>query len=332
MTNNTFLTTDAAPPDAAQLHLLEGISFQPIFIIGPHRSGTTVLHHLLQETGSFNVVTAYHILNYGEIMTNHLNEREVEAKQALNQRFAALGLANRIVDDAPVSADHSEEYGFVLDETAWEARANPANIHRLVELCRKIQFTAPADRPILLKNPWDFSLFMFLRQQFAQARFVFIHRHPVAVINSQLKFLRALIQERNPYMALLSPGYARRFERPLRKRLVQGIITTSRLNIAVRNRTRAFVRAVDYYLTNIAQLPPEVYLEVTYEALCADPTGVVNGITSFLQRPGGHPINPQAVKPRPLKLARDVQRYQPAILAKTTQYRQRFHFPDTPPA
>lgn len=328
--NNTLAIRVDAQADAAHLHRLEGIVFQPVFIIGPHRSGTTVLHHLLQETGSFNVVTAYHILNYGEIVTNHLNGREAEAKQALNQRFADLGLANRIVDDAPVSADHSEEYGFVLDETAWEARVGPNNIHRLVELCRKIQFIAPADRPLLLKNPWDFSLFMFLRDSFPQARFVFIHRHPVAVISSQLKFLRALIAERNPYMALLSPGYARRFERPLRQRLIQGIIATSRLNIAVRNRTRAFVRAADYYLTHIAQLPPTVYTEVTYEALCADPVGVVNGITRFLERPAGHPINPQAVKPRPLKLAPDVQRYQRSILAKTAAYRQRLRFPDSP--
>lgn len=317
-------------PDEKYLHLLEGVEFRPIFIIGPHRSGTTVLHHILQETNCFNVVTTYHILSYGEILTNSIEGREAEAKAALVQRFAGLGLANRIVDDSPVSPDHSEEYGFVIDDTAWQARINANNVHRLIELCRKIQYTAHNDKPILLKNPWDFSLFMYLHEAFPQARFIFIHRHPLAVINSQLKFLRHLIAKPNPYMAMLSPGYARRFERPLRQRLAQTILETSWLNIAVRNRTRAFVKAADYYLDNISQLPPAIYTETSYEALCADPLAGIHQVMTFLNLTPEHPVSPGSIRTRPLNLETDIQRYRQPILHRTRRYRQRFQYAESP--
>lgn len=318
--------------DAKYLPLLEGIEFQPIFIIGPHRSGTTVLHHMLQETNCFNVVTTYHIVSYGEILANAVEGRESEAKAALSQRFSAMGLANRIVDDVRVSPDHSEEYGFVIDDTAWQARVNPENVHRLIELCRKIQYTAGNNKPILLKNPWDFSLFMYLREVFPQARFVFIHRHPLAVINSQLKFLRHLIARPNPYMAMLSPGYARRFEKPrsMRQRLAQAILETSRLNIAVRMRTRTFMKAANYYLDNIDGLAAESYTQTKYEALCADPVAGIHQIMTFLNLTPEHTIGADSVHTRPLNLERDVKRYQRQILQRTSRYRERFAYEEIP--
>lgn len=318
--------------DTKYLHLLEGVEFRPVFIIGPHRSGTTVLHHILQASNCFNVVTTYHILNYGEILTNAIEGRESAAKAALTERFAAMGLANRIVDDSPVSPDHSEEYGFIIDDTAWQGRVNPTNVHRLIELCRKIQYTAHNDKPILLKNPWDFSLFMYLREVFPQAHFLFIHRHPLAVINSQLKFLRHLIAEPNPYMAMLSPGYARRFEsgRPLRQRLAQAILETSRLNIAVRMRTRAFMKAANYYLDNIGQLPAETYIQTKYEMLCADPVDSIHQIMTFLNLTPEHPIGASGIHTRPLNLERDVRRYQRQILERTHHYRERFDYEQIP--
>ena len=77
--------------DAPYLELLAGVDFRPIFIVGDHRSGTTLLYKTLVATGCFNFVKAYHIIKYDEILSNHVNQREEQAIQSLEQHFKALG-------------------------------------------------------------------------------------------------------------------------------------------------------------------------------------------------------------------------------------------------
>src|SRR5277367_4991891 len=133
-------------PDDSFLHLLKDVAFRPVFIIGDHRSGTTLLYRILAETGSFAVFTAYHVVNYNEILANHCAGREQEATEALSARFTALGLSNRIIDSVPVGPDAPEEYGFVLDDSR-RPRVQPSNRDRMVEICRKLRVTS-GDKPL----------------------------------------------------------------------------------------------------------------------------------------------------------------------------------------
>src|ERR1700744_2718845 len=154
------------------LHLLKDVTFRPVFIIGDHRSGTTLLYKILSETGSFNVLTAYHVVHYNEILANHCAGREQESKQALAARFNALGLSNRILDSVPVSPDAPEEYGFVLDDSR-RPREQPSNKDRMVEICRNLHVTGSKDKLLLLKNPWDVLSFPYLKSCFPDARMIF---------------------------------------------------------------------------------------------------------------------------------------------------------------
>jgi hypothetical protein len=45
--------------DSLYLGVLKNISFQPVFIMGDHRSGTTLLYQMLDAAQCFNVVRAY---------------------------------------------------------------------------------------------------------------------------------------------------------------------------------------------------------------------------------------------------------------------------------
>lgn len=63
--------------DRQYLNLLENINFRPIFIMGDHRSGTTLLHKTLVATECFNFVRAYHVIKYDELLSNHVNRTEV---------------------------------------------------------------------------------------------------------------------------------------------------------------------------------------------------------------------------------------------------------------
>ncbi|MBE3121464.1 MAG: hypothetical protein IMZ43_08250 [Thermoplasmata archaeon] len=47
-------------PDNEFIQELQQVTFQPVFIVGLHRSGTSIPYKTLTETGNFNPVTAYH--------------------------------------------------------------------------------------------------------------------------------------------------------------------------------------------------------------------------------------------------------------------------------
>ena len=56
-----------------------------------HRSGTSILYKMLTETGNFNPVTAYHLINYNELLFNHHQNKEEQAKQELTESLKKKG-------------------------------------------------------------------------------------------------------------------------------------------------------------------------------------------------------------------------------------------------
>ncbi|MBU1941907.1 MAG: sulfotransferase, partial [Candidatus Thermoplasmatota archaeon] len=66
------LTKTSGNPDAQYTTKYENLSFAPVFIMGIQRSGTSILYKILSETQSFNIITAYHLIKYPELI--HLHE------------------------------------------------------------------------------------------------------------------------------------------------------------------------------------------------------------------------------------------------------------------
>ncbi|WP_410969796.1 hypothetical protein, partial [Salmonella sp. SAL4450] len=77
---------------------LEGLSFHPVFIMGDHRSGTTMLYQWLAATEAFTVVTAYHVIRYDQILSDHFNGRTDSSRRELAELFDRQGLTDRIID------------------------------------------------------------------------------------------------------------------------------------------------------------------------------------------------------------------------------------------
>lgn len=99
------MSVPAVPRDQPYLHLLHDVAFRPVFIIGEHRSGTTILYKLLAATGLFNYVTYYHITHSNELLHNRICQQEAAAKEALQARFATLNLEDRGFDQIRVTPD-----------------------------------------------------------------------------------------------------------------------------------------------------------------------------------------------------------------------------------
>jgi hypothetical protein len=255
------------------------VDFDPVFIIGDHRSGTTVLYQALARTGAFTVVTAYHVIRDRDIVPNYMAGREDEARRELADELARRGLTDRIIDGTRVTPDLPEEYGFVIDK-APRPRLRPSTLPALLDLCARLRLTG-GDRPVLLKNPWDVLNFEFVKQSLPRARLIFVHRHPLAVMSSQLAATRSLLAARNEYVAMLSPWYRRLFDQPLRLRLARAM--SGRLGPRVVS--RHVKKATRYYVDHIDAMPAADYVEVRYEDLCAAPAATIARVLEFLRLP-----------------------------------------------
>ena len=271
-------------PDNEYLQLLEGIHLQPVFIMGAARSGTTVLYHLLAETGCFNYVNVYHILKEHELLKNRVQKAEAKARNEIDALFEAAGLRTRLMDHVPVGTDMPEEYGFFLHRRTGPLWLTEKNLPLFIEFCKKVQFLSEPGRPLLLKNPLDYSKFLTLLAAFPNARFIFIHRHPVHVINSQLKAMQNNWKEGNSYLALLSPRLKRGYRnKPVRAFMRMVLSSAMPVHPMLQILIRQAHKTERGVLRSLASLPEKTYVSLRYEDFCLKPEATMQKIFQFLE-------------------------------------------------
>jgi protein-tyrosine phosphatase len=271
-----------AQPDAPYLPKLEGVTFRPVFIMGLHRSGTTLLHRLLAETGRFNYVSAYHVLRYERMLDDFFNGRVDSGHQELSDLFRSLGLTTRIIDETPAVPEAPIEYGFlIMRQTNARPRITEKTLDVFKEMGRKLQVAGGLSKPLLLKNPWDEIYFLDIKRWFPDARFVFIHRHPLATLNSQTRAMRSLFAAKNEFSSLITPWYRDMWDRPLQRSAAQALAKPPFL-LWEKLMTWQSVRMLQYYLKHFRELPAGDCISLRYEDLCREPDSHMKRITDFL--------------------------------------------------
>ncbi len=307
-------------PDEAHLHLLDQVDFSPIFIMGDHRSGTTALYQILVETGCFNYVNAYHIIKYDEILDNYINGNQEETYQALETLFKSLEISDRVFDKVKPTPDLPEEYGFILKNSGYESYLNPENLLLFKELCQKIQFTSYPQKPLLLKNPWCFPHFMYIKSVFPEAKFIFIHRHPIPVMNSKLKAVRLMLSVHSSYTELISKRYQEIFNNPIRRSLFR-VLYSSFLGLGLDRVIQQSILSTTYFLDHIQSLPTTDYISIRYEDLCQNPESTILEILAFLKLETKTSLNyEELIQTRPLNLLPEVQNSYDKICSKLKPY------------
>jgi Sulfotransferase family len=268
-------------PDRAHLGRLDNVRFRPVFIMGSARSGTSILYRLLAMTGRFNYVTAYHLIEHDTLLAHHVDGATEAAKERLAGRFRDLGITGTRFDWVEVSPDFPEEYGFRLGP---RQQLNPRTLPRFLELCRKVQVVSGADRPLLLKNPWDSRRFLYIKAVLPDSRFIFIHRNPADVVASLLDGMRSLLRARNAYHALLAENYDRLMDNPVRRALARALFS-SRFGMGTRVVGWQVSRTARYFVDHVRDLADGDHVSVRYEDLCRQPGAVIHHILAFLGLP-----------------------------------------------
>lgn len=308
--------------DSRYLAQLANVPFRPVFIVGDHRSGTTLLHRLLAETGCFNFVSAYHVIRYPEILSNHVEGKEEEARRQVMNDFLALGVKDRIIDNVPVTPELPVEYGFILSaETGMRRpRITQKTLPIFLELCRKIQVISDPAKPLLLKNPWDVLNFAEIKARFPDARFVFIHRHPFFILTSQLRAIRSMLASKNHFAAMIAPWYAQLFDQPVRL-FAARLLDSPPFRIWERLLGIHAVRVAEYFLSNIGALPRTDYVSLKYEDLCRRPDETMDGILRFAGVSPPRPVSYRdLIEPRPPKVLDEIRRLYLRIRPKLQPY------------
>lgn len=311
-------------PDAPYLKQVQDVAFRPIFILGRARSGTTILHQLLAQSANFNYLSVYHVVHHREILANHLTGRADAVRAEMAAAFKAMRLEDREIDHMGVTPDTAEEYGFILHSAHYPATfnytgprfirpfkrfmVNDYNRDLFLNLARKVQYTSDPAKPILFKNPADYLNFPYLHQLIPHAKFVFIHRHPVHVMNSQIKTFREVTARRNAYYALIDPTYAALHDKPLRLYAAR-LFADSQSSFKRIALARNAHQILSHYIQNIGAFDPSCYIAIRYEDLMADPTAVTGRIFNFLGITPQAPLTFDLIKPRNVKLLPELQKH-----------------------
>lgn len=283
----------ARPADERYLRDLTAMPRQLVFIMGCHRSGTSMLYHLLAYTGACEYISAYDIIKYDELIHNRVEGREASVKAKLDEAIRVE--KNRGVDNLPVGVDYPEEYRFLLapnvprwflsirkrvEQLSFAPHLTPETRDRFLEICRKKQFLGGNDKPLVLKNPNDFYFnFAEIHRMFPQAKMIFIHRHPLAILNSYVAGFGGIVETKNVYAALIDPGYGDLVRSPIRRKLFQKAFRGEQLPRFV---VSGLVRSYEYYLENVQLLPQDSFLTLNYEDLCRDPERDLSRIGKWL--------------------------------------------------
>jgi hypothetical protein len=313
-------------PDLQYLEKLNNITTQPIFILGLHRSGTSILYKVLTATGAFNPVTAYHIMRYDQLMKNHIENTEETEKNNLTESFKKEGLDDRKVDSLKLSADFEEEYGFLLGQYTQNMVINRKTVALFEEMCKKIQFIAENNKPILLKNPFDFTKFLYIKQVFPHAKFIFTHRHPLPTVSSNLKAIRSVFEDKNPYTAALSNIYDMFYSNPIMLPFLRYMYSTVP-EIGVFLITRFCSASVKFFLRNIGKIPETDYTTVGYEEFCRSPRKIIDNIMKTFSLKMVNDIDVASyISPREAPIDIKVRKMRRHIYSSMKNYSDRFHY------
>src|SRR3972149_7258902 len=153
---------------------------KPIFIIGPHRSGTTILQQVLSLHSAMATPRTY---------SDMFDLFPILAKKYLH--YLIRGRAYRRIDRIVAGFDSPQEaHGLILRYfMKQQVVYNPTTPEDIRNYMRKLLYLERKTR-FLWKVPYLTILLPEVVSLFPDARFIYLHRAPIACVNSKLKFIQ----------------------------------------------------------------------------------------------------------------------------------------------
>ncbi|KAK9811461.1 hypothetical protein WJX72_004279 [[Myrmecia] bisecta] len=275
--------------DASLLPQLKGIHFQPVFISGVHRSGTSFLYKALSDVLPVAYLRMFDIVNYNRLLAAYKAGTIAEEAAAIDAYLAAVGLKSRLIDSVEASHAAAEEHGFVL--MAHSRRGTnylcTANSQLFSEMCAKLVVVqACPSGVVLMKNPFDHGREAEIARLYPNAKFIHIQRDLAACLSSFISIMDVMwpqVGGIDPWIYSLLSGCQYIFAVFILLDLIVGhqrtMYQVARNLVAT---TLAIKASAARAFTEIRAREPHRVHDLTYEQLMVDPEGEVGRIAAFL--------------------------------------------------
>ncbi|MEO6866394.1 MAG: sulfotransferase [Gaiellales bacterium] len=236
----------------------------PIFILGAPRSGTTLLYQLLVEGLEVGWLANAHAA--APSRAAEIEQHEQPRAKRRSSDFASTHGAT----SEPWGPSEAGEYWYrFFPRTPHELSAADATPVRIAELRAAVRaFANACAAPVVFKNVFNSLRIPVLARALPEARFLLIERDEQANARSLLAG-RAKRGDLNTWWSARPAGADALADASPAQQVVWQV---RRMN-AVAHR-------------ELAELPPEASLTISYEELCADPRGVVTRVQAWLVASG----------------------------------------------
>lgn len=311
--------------DKELLHTLKDTPVNPIFIMGLHRSGTTFLYDSIARCFPVAELSLYNLFYYDGLLRNHKDSSHDACRSLLNKIFRGLHITDRKLDRVWVDDRMVEEYGWLLRNKSYHMSIHETNKDYFAEICKKLLYVNPDSNSVLLKNPWDTGNAEQIKRWFPNAKFIYITREPIAIINSQINAAKTLITGDQPFQTMLvdqfkMPGGRRTREVCYRAWAIARKMKSHIPDQVIFNTFRPFVThavksdLVGYY-NDINNLPDDSVYCLTYDSFNSDPAGKLSEIQRFIDLEFTE--SPDLISPNPRKAFNSaLSKHEPKLMSQ----------------
>jgi hypothetical protein len=196
---------------------------------------------------------------------------------------------------------------------------NQKNFEQFHFICEVIQRTHPHQRPLLLKNPWDFANGHNIKRWIPSAKFVYIHRDPVDSINSLWLFAKRVILQPWPYLAMLSKRYERFARSKIQIGALQAVVKwCPQWFVAVL--IHHTIRQCTRYMQTVELIPESERVSITYPQLCDSPDETIGQVLDRLGLAGSEVDYQAMVSPRNVTIDSVVAKQKARIHRRLAKY------------
>jgi hypothetical protein len=182
-----------------------------------------------------------------------------------------------------------------------------------VRFCQKVQYVSDPSVPLVLKSCPDYRNFLFIKSKIPNAKFVFLFRHPLRLLDSQLRIFQKA--EANKLMLMMSKRYSIT-ESPVVKRLMKGAFSDCfGINPGHSWLIHRMKVAEGQLFKDLPFVERKDYIFVGYEDLMVDAQSHVQRILAHVGEtcPADVNLNPY-IQPRKFELLPDIQKRQEYLL------------------
>ena len=318
----------ATVPDDQYMDRLASVEFRPVFLVADHRSGTTMASELFARTKCFNYVNAYHVMHEDRLLANHIEGVEEQACQEIDEQCEKMGITTRGMDKIAAGADTAVDYVSFLSTATGSGILTDATVGPFEEFCKKVQYISEPGKPLILKSCPDYRNFLYIKSRFPQAKFVFLFRDPIRLLDSQLRIFQK--SNGNRLLAVMSEDY-RRFEQSWLFPLIRKAFSpTLGVNPGYKWLVRRMKRAEKQLFDDLPHLPESEYVMLRYEDLMTDADGEMHRILDFLNLTPPEPFHLQEwIEPRNLPLLPQIENDRPRLEAMFRRTREFLGYTDS---